>query len=271
MLTCSPAIRLQRPIRLLPDVQNRFLLAERWCFPWFIASPQLPPSGRITDAAFAPPDEPVPGYDRLWDMLIKRCPHLESLAIDGHSPHAPVDAHGLVHGRWPHLRTLLLGDVVFDWHLGQLSPERPFRVFLNAHRNLEELHLQSHAPSVAAPGVLADLHADALAKVGTFSGALVQAQALPARGSLKVLRVPDPMPLREGTPLSVGASLAALPSLCSLTLAFRLEQGYDNGSILRAVVAACPHLRHLDITIACRPSITVVRRYPINAHATRIC
>jgi hypothetical protein len=202
-------------------------------------------------------DEPVPGYDRLWDMLIKRCPHLESLAIDGHSPHAPVDAHGLVHGRWPHLRTLLLGDVVFDWHLSQPSPERPFRVFLNAHRNLEELHLQSHAPSMAAPGVLADLHADALAKVGTFSGALVQAQALPARGSLKVLRVPDPMPLREGTPLSVGASLAALASLCSLTLAFRLEQGYDNGSILRAVVAACPHLRHLDITIACRPSITV--------------
>jgi hypothetical protein len=198
-------------------------------------------------------------------MLIKRCPHLESLAIDGHSPHAPVDAHGLVHGRWPHLRTLLLGDVVFDWHINLPTPttpsERPFRAFLNAHRNLEALHLQSHAPSVAAPGVLADLHADALAKVSTFSGALVQAQALPARRSLKVLRVPDPMALREGTPLSVGASLAALPSLSSLTLAFRLEQGYDNGSILRAVVAACPHLRHLDITIACRPSITVVRRY----------
>jgi hypothetical protein len=28
------ALRLQRPLRLLPDVQNRFLLAERWCFPW---------------------------------------------------------------------------------------------------------------------------------------------------------------------------------------------------------------------------------------------
>jgi hypothetical protein len=189
-------------------------------------------------------------------MLIKRCPHLESLALDGHSPHAPVNAHGLVHGRWPHLRVLLLGDVVFDLDWPHPSP---FRAFLNAHRTLEALHLQSHAPSVAAPGVLADLHAEALAHVRTFSGALVQAQALPARTSLKTLRVPDAMTLREGTPMSVGASLAALPSLASLEMAFRLEQGYDNGSIVRAVVAACPHLRHLDITIACRPSITVVR------------
>ncbi|KAI9437466.1 hypothetical protein H4582DRAFT_2111766 [Lactarius indigo] len=172
-------------------------------------------------------DEPVPGYDRLWDMLIKRCPNLEHLAIDGHSPHAPVDAHGLVRGRWPKLRSLLIGDVV------------------------------ATPPSVSAPGVLADLHADALAKVSTFSGALVQAQVLPARTSLKTLRVPDAIPLREGTPLSVGASLTLLPSLASLTIAFRLEQGYDNGAMLRAIAAACPHLHHLDFTIACRPSITV--------------
>ncbi|KAH8995178.1 hypothetical protein EDB86DRAFT_2804655 [Lactarius hatsudake] len=203
-------------------------------------------------------DEPVPGYDRLWNMLINRCPNLEHLAIDGHSPHAPVDAHGLVRGRWPKLRSLLIGDVVFDWHVGlNTTLGRPFHAFLDAHRNLEALHLQSHAPSVSAPGVLADLHADALAKVSTFSGALVQAQVLPARASLKTLRVPDAIPLREGTPLSVSASLTVLPSLASLTIAFRLEQGYDNGAILRAIVAACPRLHHLDFTIACRPSITV--------------
>jgi hypothetical protein len=203
--------------------------------------------------------EPVPGYHRLWDMLIKRCPNLEHLAIDGHSPHAPVDAHDLVRGRWPKLRSLLVGDVVLDWHV-ELNPAlgRPFRTFLDAHRNLEALHLQSHAPSVAAPSVLADLHADALAKVSTFSGALVQAQVLPARASLKTLRVPDALVLREGTPLNVSASLAALPALASLTIAFRLEQGYDNGTVLRAIVLACPHLRHLDLTIACRPSFTIV-------------
>ncbi|KAI9457424.1 hypothetical protein F5148DRAFT_347802 [Russula earlei] len=203
-------------------------------------------------------DELIPGYDRLWEMLIARCPDLEHLAIDGHSPHAPVDAHDLVRGRWPKLRSLLIGDVALDWDL-EPSPAlgRPFRAFLEAHRNLEALHLRSHAPGVAAPSVLAGLHADALAKVSTFSGALAQAQVLPTRASLKTLRVPDPMPLRDGTPMSVSASLAVLPALASLTIAFRLEQGYDNGSVLRALVAACPHLRHLDFTVACRPSFTI--------------
>jgi hypothetical protein len=192
-------------------------------------------------------------------MLIKRCPNLEHLAIDGHSPHAPVDAHGLVHGHWPRLRSLLIGDVVLDWHIG-LNPAlgRPFRAFLNAHLNLEALHLQSHAPSVSAPTVLADLQPDALAKISTFSGALGQAQVLPARASLKTLRVPDALSLRDGTSLTVSSSLTMLPALASLTITFRLEQGYDNGSILRTIVAACPHLRHLDLTVACRPSFTIV-------------
>jgi len=192
-------------------------------------------------------------------MLIKRCPSLEHLAIDGHSPHAPVDAHGLLRGRWPNLRSLLIGDVVLDWHV-ELNPAlgKPFRTFLETHPNLESLHLQSHAPSVASPSILSDLQADSLAKVTTFSGALVQAQVLPARESLKTLHVPDSMVLRDSTQLSVSASLGSLPALSSLTIAFRLEQGYDNGSVLRTVVAACPHLCHLDFTVACRPSFTVV-------------
>jgi hypothetical protein len=86
----------------------------------------------------------------------------------------------------------------------------------------------------------------------------VQAQVLPARGSLKTLRVPDAMVLRESTQMSLGASLGFLPALASLTITFRLEQGYDNGSALRSIVAACPHLRHLDFTVACRPSFTIV-------------
>ncbi|KAI0249587.1 hypothetical protein BJV78DRAFT_1225961, partial [Lactifluus subvellereus] len=44
--------------------------------------------------------------------LIEHCPNLEHLAIDGHSSHAPVDAHGLVRGRWPKLRSLLLAPRV---------------------------------------------------------------------------------------------------------------------------------------------------------------
>jgi hypothetical protein len=198
-------------------------------------------------------------------MLIKRCPNLEHLTIDGHSPHAPVDAHGLLRGRWPNLRSLLIGDVVLDWHVG-LNPAlgNSFRTFLDAHRNLKSLHLQSHAPSVASPSVLSDRQADALTKVISFSGALKQAHVLPARGSLKtkMLRVPDAMILQESSQLSVGATLGLLPALTSLTIAFRLEQGYDNGSVLRSIVVACPHLRHLDFTVACRPSFSMVNEPP---------
>jgi hypothetical protein len=61
--------------------------------------------------------------------------------------------------------------------------------------------LRGLLPSVATPGVLADLHVDALTKVSTFSGSLRWAQVLPARTSLKTLRVPNAL-LCEGTSLT---------------------------------------------------------------------
>lgn len=194
-------------------------------------------------------------------MLITRCPNLEHLAIDGQStnPDTYFDARELLHGRWPKLRSLSIGDVVLNGHVGVHSTlDPPIRSFFNAHRTLEALQLQSRAQSVAAPEVFVDLHPDALAKVSAFSGTLDQVQALPACASLKTLRVPEVMTYHEGT-MSISASLAALPSLASLTIAFCPDQGYDNGSTLRAVVAACPHLHHLDFTVACRPSFTIVR------------
>jgi hypothetical protein len=79
--------------------------------------------------------------------------------------------------------------------LGQFLPH-----FLDAQRNLELLHLQSHAPSVASPSVLSDLQEDALAKVTSFSGALVQAQVLLPRDSLNATgaRCDDPSAVERG-------------------------------------------------------------------------
>jgi hypothetical protein len=70
------------------------------------------------------------------------------------------------------------------------------------------------------------------------------------------------MILRESSQGSVGATLGLLPALTSLTIAFRLEQGYDNGSVLRSIVVACPHLQHLDFSVAYRPSFTIVNEPP---------
>jgi hypothetical protein len=73
-----------------------------------------------------------------------------------------------------------------------------------------------------------------------FNGALVQAQVL-ACASLKTLRVREALVLRE-TPLNV-------PALTFLTIAIRLKQGHHNSTVLRTIVAAWPHLRHLDFSI----------------------
>ncbi|KAI0058697.1 hypothetical protein BV25DRAFT_1890725 [Artomyces pyxidatus] len=203
-------------------------------------------------------EEAVPGYHRLWDMLSKRCPDLQELIIDGFAPHEPVDAHRLTRGRWHSLRKLVLGDIVMDWHASiNSNSRRPFLAFLEEHRSLETLHLLGHEQSVAAPSIFADLHAEALPRVTEFYGSLEQVQAFQHKHAIRKLNAPDAILLREATPLSVSGVLSAMPYLSSLTIVFRLEHGYDNGGILRAIVAACPHLEHLDFTCACKPSFTI--------------
>ena len=121
-------------------------------------------------------------------MLIKRCPRLRELVLDGISPENPVDAHRLTRGRWPSLRKLVLGDIVLDWH-SAVNPaaKRPFITFLEEHRALEQLHLLGYQPSVSAPDLLAAVHRGALAGVAAFSGTLDQVQALPRRAALRAL------------------------------------------------------------------------------------
>lgn len=192
-------------------------------------------------------------------MLINRCPNLQELSFDGVSPANPVDAHRLVRGRWPHLRKLVLGDIVLDWH-SAINPnvKRPFITFLEEHKQLQEVHLLGYQPSVSAPDIIRAVHREALPRVTNFSGTLEQVQALPFKGALKTLKLIEPISLRESTPLTVSGVLQELGSLKELTITFALEHGYDNGGMLRMLVAVCPNLQHLDLTCACKPSFTLV-------------
>ncbi|TFY50188.1 hypothetical protein EVG20_g11667 [Dentipellis fragilis] len=204
-------------------------------------------------------NEPIPGYHRLWDMLIKRCPHLQELELDGDSPDDPADAQRLTRGRWPDLRKLVLGNVVLDWHTAvNPASKRPFITFLEEHCAIESLSLVGHQPSVAAPDLLSAVHPEALPALTEFYGSLQQIQALQNKKTLTSICVPDTIVLREGTPLSVSNVLSQIPSLTSLTLTFGLEHGYDNGSMLHALISACPQLQHLDLTYACKPSFSLV-------------
>ncbi|KAI0032252.1 hypothetical protein K488DRAFT_50296 [Vararia minispora EC-137] len=194
-------------------------------------------------------DEAIPGYQRLWEMLIKRCPHLEELVIDSLSPTEPVDAHRLTRGRWPKLRTLILGDVVTDWHTTLNSAaKRSFVTFLDAHPSIKALHLRGRQPSVSAPTILEALQPSSLCKVDDFGGSLDQLQSFRHRAHLRSLCIPDPVILRESTPLAMSGVLSSVPSLVSLSISFTLLHGYDNGSIIRSIASACPMLEHLDFT-----------------------
>jgi hypothetical protein len=205
-------------------------------------------------------EEAIPGYHRLWDMLIKRCPNLEELIVDGLSPSEPIDAHRLPRGRWPRLRVLVLGDVVTDWHISLNSAaKRSFVTFLDAHPSLTTLNLWGRQPSTGAPAILEALQPESLAKVCHFGGTLDQLLAFRHKAHLQSLRVVEHILLRESTPLAMTGILSAVPNLTSLQISFTLLRGYDNGNIVRSIASACPLLENLDFTCAGRPSFKLVR------------
>ncbi|KAF8904968.1 hypothetical protein CPB85DRAFT_1316043 [Mucidula mucida] len=188
---------------------------------------------------------------KLWDMLIRKCPDLEELEIDGSSPY-PVDVHMLLGGQWPHLRKLSLGDVVLDWSLGLINNKRPFIEFLERHPTLESLRLSKHN---VLSGHLAALDAPDM-KLTSFSGTMAHLQALPAvhYSSIRAIAFTEPMHTRDITAVAVASVLQNLTSLTSLKIAFHLHSMYDSGNLLRSLVASCPRLEHLQLTCTQKPS-----------------
>jgi len=230
--------------------------------------------------------ESAPVFSRLWDMLAQRCPCLESLAIAGTSLESS-DVVPLYRTRWPCLRHLTVGDIAsgdfaLHDHLGIPS----FVDFLERHPMLEGLHILP--PSDIHHLELAQLEADALPHLMEFTGSLDHLRALISRGqgagaganaalnaqvfwgaqwgqhvplsdtplskTLKRVCLPEPMQLRELTPLSISRVLMDLTALTSLTITFALHSGYDSNGVFRTIVASCPQLLHLDLTCTTKPS-----------------
>jgi hypothetical protein len=115
-------------------------------------------------------------------MRIERCPNLEHLAIDGH---ALVDAHGIFRRHW----ITLIGHVVLDLRMG-LNPVGPFHSSLNAHCDLESLHLQSPFSDLQADVPLID-HFQQGASTGSGSPSLpclLESLRVPSRKSKRAHR-----------------------------------------------------------------------------------
>lgn len=227
-----------------------------------------------------PSRESEPVFARLWDMLVRRCPNLETLSIAGTSTE-PSDAARLGTAYWPKLRVLTIGDVVFGLSVPlDAPPAHPFLGFLERHPTLTGLHILGH-PHVN-PLDLAELSEDALPQLTEFSGSLDHLRALMTRGqpnagngnpnlqwnvpqgqdepssplskTLRHICLPDPMQLRELTPLAISRVLLDLHALTSLKMTFTLHSGYDCNGVFRTVIASCPQLLHLDLTCTSRPS-----------------
>ncbi|KAL1695456.1 hypothetical protein GGG16DRAFT_109124 [Schizophyllum commune] len=181
----------------------------------------------------------------LWEMLMNKCPNLEELRIEGRSLF-PVDVNRLTDGRWPKLRTLVLGDVSADWapRGALMTNKRPFAEFLEAHPSLEHLELSQHSVSIST---LRQVSPTAM-KVTSFCGTLDQLQALPhLYGNLTSLSFREPLQTREVTAFSIAGLLQHMPNLRDLRVAFILNSSYDSQNILRSLTNACPKLQNLEL------------------------
>jgi len=199
----------------------------------------------------------TPVFQKLWDMLIVRCPNLEELILDGISS-VPADIHYIVDGRWPKLRKLLLGDVCVDWFPMSIVPneKRPFVTFLEDHPLLESLKISRHT---IQPHHFSALGSSALERVTSFSGTLHQLQAIPhLHPHVKSVSFCDPVELREISSPAMVLLLRDLKSLAELRISFTVHSVYDSGNLLKSLVRSCPNLRHLELTCGHKPSFHLV-------------
>ncbi|KAI0374110.1 hypothetical protein BV20DRAFT_1049515 [Pilatotrama ljubarskyi] len=238
----------------------------------------------LADADWFAEAESEPVFTRLWDMLALRCPALEALCIVGHSSE-PSEAARLYSARWPNLKRLVLGALVWNTNApGQPNAVPDFKDFLVAHPSIESLHLLGRPSSNQLD--LSALDHEALPNLKEFSGSFAHLRMLvdrvptpdapaPAQNAhdanantnpptsggetslpktLKRLCFPHAMHLRDLTPLTVSRVLMDLHALTSVKVTFAIQGGYDSNGILRTIAASCPHLLELDITCTAKPS-----------------
>lgn len=196
-------------------------------------------------------DDPASRFNRLWEMLLNRCPRLCTLCIDGVAPEI-TGAQVLFNGRWPDLRSLTIGDVALD----SAHPPGSGSIinFLAMHSNIKSLTVSRH---VLPPMHLRTMQDDDLPILSDFCGSIDQLQALPNYGQIRNVCFREAMLVRDVTPHSLSSVLQHLPNLSTLRLAFVLQSPYESGTLLRYLVASCPKLVSFDLTCGNKPSFSL--------------
>ncbi|KAF7340383.1 Dna polymerase gamma [Mycena venus] len=197
--------------------------------------------------------EPTPMQDipvELGDMLLQRCPNLNTLSIRLRSmPNIwiqDVEIDRLLSGVWPKLRVCDLeievidSDPILVW-----PPASTLRGFFSVHSSITELMLQSYArfpTTVLTRELPLIFDASALGQLTSFEGLLQHVAEIPDPAALKILVLCTVVSETSAEPIL--AVLRRLTSLRGLTLEF---SDIKASTFIRDIVSACPSVASLHV------------------------
>lgn len=207
-----------------------------------------------------PSAEDIPS--RFWDMILKRCPNLEELAICSFSSSARVfDFERITEGCWPKLHTLTLGSFGYqpDFTLGppSLMSEASLGRFLDQHSELKYVRFLWNFKRWMSPDTIPmNLSPTALPVLDTFIGVYQQLAELPCPQALETLDLTcEPVyESRLGTVCPILRRLTNLTNLDIWTHVF--DPSRDHSHFFHSILVACPNLT--DFHFMCTTSFTVV-------------
>ncbi|KAG5220211.1 dna polymerase [Salix suchowensis] len=148
------------------------------------------PGGFAGPADLFPPTEELP--DRLWDMLLKRCPDLEEITLCSFSSSARLLAFDrITAGRFPKLHTLTLGSFGYtsDFTISYPgSDTSTFSDFLANHDSLKHIRLSWNFKRWVSPETIPmHLPPTALSNLQTYIGIYQQLSELPHPDSIETV------------------------------------------------------------------------------------
>ncbi|KIK52077.1 hypothetical protein GYMLUDRAFT_180601 [Collybiopsis luxurians FD-317 M1] len=225
-----------------------------------------------------PEQEVLP--DRLWDMLLKKCPDMQDLTLSSFSSSTRllnVDKLCTADAYWPKLNSLTLGSFGYndDFELNSPANDDAFGAFLSKHTELRYLRLSWNFKRWMSPDIIPlPLQPTALSRLCTFVGVHQQLSALPqpALSSIEVLDLTcEPLFVgRLEGEKGVCATLKMLTSLTSLDLWIHIPEFNDHNTFFKALVEACPKLTELHFmcttSFGVKPLLCLASHLPLLPH-----
>ncbi|KAF8872955.1 hypothetical protein BD779DRAFT_1679476 [Infundibulicybe gibba] len=208
--------------------------------------------------------------ERLWDMLLNRCPDLEELAICSFSSSARLfDFQRITDGHWPKLHTLTLGSFGYQNDFSLSPPtEATLGRFIGAHPCLKYMRLSWNFKRWMSPDNFfpMNLPASALPNLDTFIGIYQQLAELPNPSSITTLDLTCE-PIYESRLPAICRVLQKLTSLTSLDLWTHVpDPDGDHTHFFRSILVSCPNLT--DFHFMCTTSFTMK---PLKQLSMQLC